>query len=296
MAGGTGILSKMGLTAEALAKVNRELRVGAVRPDGFHEIKSRFVSIDMADTLMAEVSLARIAFTSDDATLPQDERNLVVQAAHLLASILGTAAGARLRLAKRIPAGAGLGGGSSDAAATISVLKRLWEAELSGADVAELAARIGSDVPFFLTGGEAEVTGRGERVRALPDEPPVELMVFVPPFEISTGEVYGAHRSRHEGRGAVPDRLDIETSGRFFGPNELEPAILEVQPTMRTLLETARANAREAAITGSGSAIVLVAPTGEAAARLAAVLPGARFFRTRTVSRDEHRLRSTPFA
>lgn len=286
----------MALTAEALAKINRELRVGAVRPDGFHEIRSRFVSVDLADTVLAEMSLARIAFVSDDPSLPQDERNLVVQAAHLLASMLGTAAGARLRLTKRIPAGAGLGGGSSDAAATVAVLRRLWEAELSENDLMDLAARLGSDVPFFQTGGQAEVTGRGEHVRALPDEPPVDLMVFVPPFEIPTGEVYGAHRRRHGGRGTLPEKLDIETSGRFFGPNDLEPAILEVQPTMRALLETARANAREAAVTGSGSAIVLVAPKEEAAARLAGVLPGARFFRTRTVSRDEYRLRSTPVA
>jgi len=286
----------MALTAEALAKINRELRVGAVRQDGFHEIKSRFVSIDLADTVLAETSLARIAFASDDPSLPQDERNLVVQAAHLLASILGTAAGARLRLTKRIPAGAGLGGGSSDAAATIAALKHLWEAELSGADLGDLAARIGSDVPFFLTGGEAEVTGRGENVRALPDEPPVDLMVFVPPFEIPTGEVYGAYRRRHGGMGSLPGRLDVDTSGRFFGPNDLERAILEVQPTMGALLETARANAREAAITGSGSAIVLVAPKDEAAGRLAAVLPGARFFRTRTVSRAEYAQRSAPRA
>jgi 4-diphosphocytidyl-2-C-methyl-D-erythritol kinase len=286
----------MALTAEALAKINRELRVGAVRPDGFHELKSRFVSIDLADTVSAETSLARIAFVCDDASLPSDERNLVVQAAQLLASILGTAAGARLRLTKRIPAGAGLGGGSADAAATIAILRRLWEAELSGADLTELAARIGSDVPFFLTGGEAEVTGRGENIRPLPDQGPVELMVFVPPFEIPTGEVYGAHRRRHGGRGTLPDRLEVDISGRFFGPNDLEPAILEVQPAMRPLLETARANAREAAVTGSGSAIVLVAPGDEAAGRLAAVLPGARFFRTRTVSRDEYRLRSMPVA
>ena len=286
----------MALTAEALAKINRELRVGAVRPDGFHEIRSRFVSIDLADTVMAEMSLARIAFWSDDASLPQDERNLVVQAAHLLASILGTAAGARLRLTKRIPAGTGLGGGSSDAAATIAVLKRLWEAELSEADLTGLAARLGSDVPFFLTGGEAEVTGRGENVKALPDEAPVRLMVFVPPFEIPTGEVYGAHRRRHEGRGKLPDRLEIETSGRFFGPNDLEPAIFEVQPAMRTLLETARAFAGEAAITGSGSAIVLAAPKDEAAGRLAAAHPGARFYRTRTVTRAEYVGRSSPKA
>jgi 4-diphosphocytidyl-2-C-methyl-D-erythritol kinase len=284
----------MALSVQAFAKINRELRVGAVRPDGFHEIKSRFVSIDLADTVTAEASLARIAFSCDDTAIPQDEKNLVVQAAHLMASILATAAGARLRLVKRIPVGAGLGGGSSDAAATLRLLTRLWEAELASTDMGELAGRLGSDVPFFLTGGEADVTGRGETVIARLDEAPVELLVFVPPFEIPTGEVYGAHRRRHGGTGSLPERLEIETSGCFFGPNDLEPAILEVRPEMGPLLETARASSREAAVTGSGSAIVLMTPADEAVRRLASAHPGARFFRVRTLTREEFRVRGAP--
>lgn len=282
----------MALSAQAFAKINRELRVGAIRSDGFHEIKSRFVSIDLADALTAEPSSGPIAFSCDDASIPQDEGNLVTQAAHLLASCLGTAAGARLRLVKRIPAGAGLGGGSADAAATLGLLLRLWEAEIGPGELSGMATRLGSDVPFFLTGGEADVTGRGEIVSPLPDGPAAELLLFVPPFEIPTGFVYGAHRRRHRGRGTLPERLDIETSGRFFGPNELETAIVEVRPEMRPLLETARACAREAAITGSGSAIVLVAPEDGAVGRLAAAVPGARFFRARTLPRDEYLRRS----
>lgn len=281
-------------TAEAPAKINRELRIGAVRPDGFHEILSRFASIDLADRLTAEPSLARMAFSCDDASIPADEGNLVIRAAQLLASRLGTAAGARLRLQKRVPAGAGLGGASADAAVALKLLASLWEAELADGELEELAAKLGSDVPFFLTGGEADVRGRGEAVAPRPDGPVAPLLVFVPPFPISTAEVYAAHRRVHEGRGALPASLEIESSGRFFGPNDLEPAIFEVRPEMRDLLAGARALAAEAAITGSGSAIVLRAPAADAAQRLAGVALGSRFYRTRTLQREEYRQRTSP--
>ena len=281
-------------TIEAPAKINRELRVGAVRPDGFHEIFSRFASIDLADRLAAEPSLARMAFSCDDASIPSGDENLVVRAAQLLAARLGTAAGARLRLEKRVPVGAGLGGGSADAAAALKLLSSLWEAELAAGELEELAGKLGSDVPFFLTGGEADVKGRGETVAARPDGPVASLLVFVPPFPIATAEVYAAHRRQHAGRGALPHNLEIESSGRFFGPNDLEPAIFEVRPEMRDLLAGARAGAAEAAITGSGCAIVLLAPAADAAQRLAGLAPGSRLYRTRTLLREEYRQRTTP--
>jgi 4-diphosphocytidyl-2-C-methyl-D-erythritol kinase len=284
----------MPLTALAPAKINRELRVGAVRPDGFHEIRSRFASIDLSDRITVDRSLARIAFTCDDASIPSGEDNLVVRAAHLLVSRLGTAAGARMRLEKRIPVGAGLGGGSSDGAVALLLLARLWEAELSQREMSELAAQLGSDVPFFATGGEAEVEGRGEVVTPREDGPAADLIVFVPAFGIATAEVYAAHRRKHAGRGVLPDALAIDSSGRFFGPNDLEPAILEVRPEMAALLAASRTVSAEASITGSGSAIVLYRPSDEAVRRLAGLTPGARFFRTRTLSREEHRERITP--
>jgi len=281
-------------TALAPAKINRELRVGALRPDGYHEIRSRFSSIDLSDRLTAESSLARMAFSCDEASIPKDEANLVVRAAQSLASRLGTATGARIRLEKRVPVGAGLGGGSADAAVTLRLLASLWEAELGAGDLLGLAASLGSDVPYFLTGGEADVSGRGERVEEKPDAPPVSLLVFAPPFGIPTREGYDAHRRRNGGRGSVPASLDIESSGRFFGPNDLEPAILEVRPEMKTLLEAARASAGEAAITGSGSAIVLYEPSPDAVRRLAGVALGARFYRVRTLSRAEYESCTAP--
>ncbi len=282
------------LTAEAPAKINRELRVGAVRPDGYHEIASRFSSIDLADRLTGAPSLARLAFSCDDPTIPADDRNLVVRAAHLLISRLGTAAGARIRLEKRVPAGAGLGGGSADGAVTLRMLSTLWDAALGPGELLDLAAKLGSDVPFFLTGGQADVSGRGEIVAEREDGPAEELLVFVPPFPMATAAVYAAHRRLHAGRGALPERLEIESSGRFFGPNDLEPAILELRPEMADLLAAARGAAAEATITGSGSAIVLYWPAGDAVRRLAGLVPAPRFFRARTLGRDEYRERTSP--
>jgi 4-diphosphocytidyl-2-C-methyl-D-erythritol kinase len=283
----------MALTALAPAKINRELRIGAVRPDGFHEIRSRFASVDLADRITVDRSLGRMAFSCDDGSIPSGEGNLVVRAAQLLASRLGTAAGARMRLEKRIPAGAGLGGGSADVAVALVLLARLWEAEMSARELSELGGELGSDVPFFSAGGEADVTGRGEIVVPRVDVPRADLLLFVPAFGIATAEVYAAHRLRGAGR-ALPDRLEIESSGRFFGPNDLEPAILGVRPEMGTLLVAARTVAAEASITGSGSAIVLYQPTDDAMRRLAGLTPGPRFFRAHTLGREDYRALTAP--
>ncbi len=284
----------MPLTALAPAKINRELRVGAVRPDGFHEIRSRFSSVDLADRITVDRSLGRIAFSCDDGSIPSGDGNLVVRAAHLLASRLGTAAGARMRLEKRIPVGAGLGGGSADAAVALLLLARLWEAELPQREMLELGAELGSDVPFFATGGEADVAGRGEIVAPRGDSPRASLLLFVPAFGIATAEVYAAHRRRSGGPAALPEGLEIDSSGRFFGPNDLEPAILEVRPEMGTLLAAARTVAAEASITGSGSALVLYQPSEDAVRRLAGLTPGPRFFRAHTLGREEYRALTAP--
>ena len=116
--------------------------------------------------------------------------------------------------------------------------------------------------------------GRGEIVVGRPDTPAVELTILVPSFAIATADVYAAHRREHQGRGVLPARLDIEGSGRFFGANDLAKAILAIRPEMGALLQAARAASEEAAITGSGSAIVLFRPLEDAGSRLAAAFPG----------------------
>lgn len=284
-----------GFSAEAPAKINRELRVGRLRPDGFHEIRSRIVSIDLADTI--EVAPGRgLQLSCVGIGVPSDDSNLVVRAARALAERLGRAADARIRLTKRIPVGAGLGGGSSDAAATLLLLSRLWDSPLQREELHRLAAAIGSDVPFFLVGGEADVAGRGEVVVPLPDSPGVDLLLLIPPFPISTGEVYAARRRIVPDRAdaPLPTALDVETSGRFFGPNDLAFAVLQLRREMSVLVDSARSLSSETAITGSGSTIVLKEPSPDAAERLRALHPETHLQACRTLSRGEYRLRTAP--
>jgi 4-diphosphocytidyl-2-C-methyl-D-erythritol kinase len=282
------------ISGDAPAKVNRELRVGDLRPDGYHEIRARLVAIDLCDSIGVAPGRGKLELSWDGIEVPGDESNLVIRAAKALAARLSRPADARIHLTKRIPVGSGLGGGSSDAALTLTALSGLWGASLPAEDLAEIAAELGSDVPFFLVGGEADVSGRGERICPLPDSESIELLLLIPPFSISTREVYAARRrAARAGDGvALSNPLDIETSGRFFGPNDLAFAVLQMRAEMSMLMESARSLASEAAITGSGSTIVLKGASVDAESRLAARHPETRLHRCRTLSREEYRLRT----
>ena len=166
------------------------------------------------------------------------------------------------------------------------LLSRLWEAEIAAAELGELAAGLGSDVPFFLSGGEANVSGRGEQVQPLDDEAPVDLLLLLPPFAIATPRVYAAHR-RFPPR-TLPDRLEIESSGKYFGPNDLALAVLETDQRMETLVDSARETSDECLISGSGSAIALRGAGPDAIDELSRRHPDARIIRCRTVPRDEY--------
>lgn len=270
----------------APAKINRELRVGPVGADRFHPILSRFASIDLVDTLEAELA-DDVTLTCDDPRLPVDASNLVVKAARALADRFRCTRGARLTLKKGIPIGAGLGGGSSDAALAVRLLSKLWTVAAADADLQDLASSLGSDVPFFLVGGEADVSGRGERVLPREDGPGTPLAILVPPFGLRTAEVYGAFDGLASPT-RLPERLEIERSGRFLGPNDLEPAARAVQPEMARYLTSARSASTECSMTGSGSAIVMTGTTPESLSRLAAALPEAAVRSCRTLARREH--------
>jgi len=285
----------MRLTCLAPAKVNRELRVGELRPDGYHQILSRIVSIDLADRLHAEPADG-LEFSCDDPAVPAGDGNLVVRAARLLAARAGVPPRARLRLEKNVPMGGGLGGGSADAAAALVALATLWELPAGAVPLAELAAELGSDVPFFLSGGEADVAGRGERVAPLEDEAgeAAELVLLVPPFSVSTAAVYRAYA----GRGRLPERLDVasERGGRFFGPNDLASAVLQVEGRMEDYLRSARRASLDTAISGSGSTIALHGVTPEGFHSLAERHPDARLVRCRTLPRREYQRVAQPTA
>jgi 4-diphosphocytidyl-2-C-methyl-D-erythritol kinase len=282
----------MTLRLEALAKVNRSLRVLGKRPDGYHELDTLFQTIDLSDDLSLDED-ERLTLSVSGGVLAADDRNLVLVAAKTLAARTGTARGARLNLTKRIPVGAGLGGGSADAAATLLGLNVLWGLGLSTEELRLAAASIGSDVAFFLFGGRARGTGRGEQIEPLPDLPEESLVLLVPPFGLSTPDVYrklGTDRlAGPPARGpveAMADRNDLEAAAERLRP-EL--------PTLRASLLSA--GALSARLSGSGSTLFGVFPTEDAARRAAATLDGrdgARAVVTRTVSRAEWNRRACP--
>ncbi len=187
------------MTFTAPAKVNLSLRVLHRRADGFHDIESLMVPISIADSLeISREEAGEFAFTCDDAALPADDTNLVVRAAKLFCTQLGMTPRVRIHLQKRIPHGAGLGGGSSDAATTLLALNDLFSAQLSLAALSELAAQLGSDVPFFLHRSAARVSGRGEAVAPCSFPHRLPLLLLKPPFGVPTPWAYQRWRDSRE--------------------------------------------------------------------------------------------------
>ncbi|MCJ7822857.1 MAG: 4-(cytidine 5'-diphospho)-2-C-methyl-D-erythritol kinase, partial [Armatimonadetes bacterium] len=191
-----------GIVVSASAKVNLCLRVLGRRSDGYHEVQTVLHTVGIWDTLRLSPlpGERRIALTVNVPEVPADESNLCWRAAHLLAERAGTPHGVRIDLEKCIPAGAGMGGGSSDAAATLAGLSRMWELDLDPAELEGIGAELGADVPFFLRGGCCLARGRGEK---LEDLAAVDawLVVVVPERRVPTAQAYAAL-----GRGATRGR------------------------------------------------------------------------------------------
>ena len=220
------------LTIRAHAKINLDLRLGARRPDGFHPIDTLFVRTEVADVLSAtptaDGSLS-LSIEGDEALSPGPD-NLVLRAAQALREKTGAAAGAKLRLRKEIPQGAGLGGGSSDAAAALKLLQRLWSSTLKNRDLAEIGAQLGSDVPFFLQPDPARGTGRGEILDPLPLQNLPWAVLIHPGFGSPTAEAYRRYAAnRRSGEQGCPLKLRL-VSGKMIEilpQNDLEPAVEE---------------------------------------------------------------------
>jgi len=175
----------------APAKVNLYLEVLGKRADGYHEVETLMVPVSLYDTLVfKEDSAGHFLLRCNRPELSTGPDNLVARAAEILRRHTGCTRGARVRLAKRIPLAAGLAGGSTDAAAALAGLNRLWGLGLKNDELAELAARLGSDVPFFFSGPAAWCTGRGERVEATALPRRLWFVLLCPPFGLSTAEVY----------------------------------------------------------------------------------------------------------
>jgi len=183
----------------APAKVNLSLRVLRRREDCFHEIESLMCPVSIFDTLdLAHREEAGLEFVCDDPTLPTDDNNLVVRATKLFCGACGFEPRLRIALTKRIPHGAGLGGGSSDAAATLIGLNRLFDTKLESDALAAMAAELGSDIPFFIYQSAALIRGRGEQVEPVDFPHALPLLLIKPPFGVPTPWAYRQWRDSQE--------------------------------------------------------------------------------------------------
>lgn len=235
----------------APAKINLSLKIKGKRPDGFHELESLMVPLTLADTLTLEKADG-LAFTCSDASLPCDGSNLVVRAAQRFFEVAGIAPGVRIHLEKAIPHGAGLGGGSSDAAHTLLALNELFNHPLGAETIASLAAELGSDVPFFLAGGAAVCRGRGELVEPVSFAQSIPLLLIKPAFGVPTPWAYSRWKDSLEIPG-IPYEPQLFSWGTLV--NDLERPVFEKHLFLATLKRwlLRQPEAIGALMSGSGS-------------------------------------------
>jgi 4-diphosphocytidyl-2-C-methyl-D-erythritol kinase len=263
------------------AKVNLHLAVGPLRADGYHELVTVFHAVDMCDDVVASPAEGiQLAITGQGAAdVPPDEHNLAWRAAALLAARTGVPPNVRLEIAKAIPVAGGMAGGSADAAAALVACDRLWRTGLPRAALAELAAELGSDVPFALLGGTAVGTGRGERLTQVSTNTTLHWVFALAEQGISTADAYRELDRLGGGSTTPPDAmLDALQHGdpkliaaRLY--NDLQPAALSLAPELQRTLDAGRElGALGGIVSGSGPTCAFVAASPEDAARLAAAL------------------------
>ena len=263
------------LTVLSPAKVNLYLEVLARRPDGYHDIESVMQLVDLCDRVHLERAPAGISLTVDGGEVPADPTNLAYRAAALLGERMGLRDGVRIHLEKRIPVGGGLGGGSSNAAAVLAGLSRLFDLGQPPEALARLGAELGSDVAFFLSPGLALVTGRGERVRPLAPWPPRWLVVANPGVSVSTAWAYREVSSKlTEGERRSTIQPFVIGGALPWPPtwafNRFEEAVLPQRPEIRRLKSLLEAGGAEPALlTGSGASVFGVVRDAASAEALA---------------------------
>jgi 4-diphosphocytidyl-2-C-methyl-D-erythritol kinase len=271
------------LSLPAQAKISLDLRVLGRRKDGYHEVRILQQTIDLTDEVRAEPSPVgdlRLE-VQPRGVVPSGRENLVIRAANALRMLSGVVEGARLTLVKDIPVGAGLGGGSSDAAATLLLLDELWNLQLEKDELERLAAGLGSDVPFFLTGGLALATGRGELVQPLPDLQEFGVVLCSPRFEVSTADAYRCYsalsRLTSTRSKDTVDTFVAVSKGNAVAAlpwhdleNDLEPAVFEKWPDVGRAVTALRTTSPlHAGMTGSGASACAVYPDVTTARRAA---------------------------
>lgn len=293
-------MSQSQLAIPAFAKINWSLQVVGKRDDGYHEIDTVLQAISLHDTItVTTTGDADIHLSCDDRSIPADENNLVWRAASAFRKHHGISKGVKIRLIKRVPSEAGLGGGSSDAAATLLALSHLWQIETSADELNQLAEGLGSDVPFFLHGGTARATGRGEVIQSLDDAPEQHLLIIKPTAKVSTATAYkslNAPALTSSNSKPILFRSQPGDSSASFDLNALhndfEAVILQLEPEIgRAKNALVRAGAKAAMLSGSGSAVFGIFENQDAQERAIQAIEletGWRAFPCKTVGRSQY--------
>ena len=243
---------------QAPAKVNLSLRVVRRRKDGFHEIETRMCPISLYDTIEIELrESGGVTLRCDDPELPLGEENLAIKAVRTFEASTGNEVNADIQIEKRIPSGAGMGGGSSDAAAVLRLLNLTTKKELPISKLVQIAAEIGSDVPFFLFGQTCDASGRGEIIRPVEFDHALDLLLIKPPFGVSTPWAYSRWKDSVENP-ALPYSAQTLPCGKLV--NDLERPVFEKYVVLgdlkRWLLE--QDEVAGALMSGSGATVFAV--------------------------------------
>jgi len=269
------------LRLHARAKINWTLDVLRKRPDGYHELDMLLQSVTLQDTLAIQPAARLSLEVTGWPRVRMDERNLVLRAARALTVATGVKLGARMRLAKRIPMGAGMGGGSADAAAALLGLNKLWELGLPHEELERIGLTIGADVPFCVRGGLQRAGGVGEVLRPLESPCVIHLVAVQPCRGLSTKDVFSAlradaidptHRPHNDQAMAALQAGDPHALAPNMG-NVLEPVAAALRPEIQACLARVTATgAIRAQMTGSGSAVFGVYATAQDARAAQSVL------------------------
>jgi 4-diphosphocytidyl-2-C-methyl-D-erythritol kinase len=290
----------------AFAKINWSLSILGKRTDGYHEIDAVIQTISLHDTITLERTDDKtIRLWCDDRSIPSHETNLVWRAAAALRNQYSIDWGVKIRLEKRIPSEAGLGGGSSDAAATLITLGHLWEVETSEDEFVRIAKSLGSDVPFFFLGGTARATGRGELLEPLDDASEQHLLIIKPNANVSTAKAYDAVNSpaltSSDAKPILLRSQASDDSASFYLDalhNDFEAVVFQLEPEIeRAKNALLKSGAPAAMLCGSGSAVFGIFENQDAQERAIQAIEleaGWRAFPCKTVGRSYYRSAKGP--
>ncbi len=293
----------MNLEAPSFAKINWTLEILGRRADGYHELRTILQTVEVCDHLSFTTTEKELVLTCDHAEVPCDETNLIARAAVLLRELTGCDKGAKMDLQKRIPMGAGLGGGSSNAAITLLALTKLWQLDVAPRDLFRLGAQLGSDVPFFFFGGTGIGIGRGDEVYPMADIAAEHLLLVNPGVHVPTREIYGKLPSELTSLPAVNNMpFSLQAAyARMRGAqwnlrpwdlqNDLERPALALYPLIEQVKQRLRElDATAVLMSGSGSTVFAVFESEAARAQAMHELSETDWWcaATRTLNRTDY--------